>query len=479
MSGTTVHAIVSDGKGGIPYPLSRKGFIAYSPNCGTKWGTAKVTYRYLVENPNYDEDEDPFRYMAWDGNYQPFSKTSKVFKVYVASVSGATEKSDTGDGSQSNPYTCLNSALHALQPPIQSKYSFYSKRYNKAYIFGCFCGEVVVQIVLTGVVDYTLSYSVDWIDRLIITGDSDTEFDIRNVCDVMAISPKITVQNCTIRGSENYDRGRSSMETVFENCKVSSPFGVGTSANTLLYNSQFHTPVGASYIQLQYLYGSSVYLENGVGEGVVFGFRSVNACQNLIRFTEKSVFGYRGDIIGSTITSYSYNSDCTIEGDIINSSITHTLYMDTYDYFSAVFIGIRNIYNSNITGTATIQIDEEEGIDVDSVTMILGGGGSRVIEDSQISFTVSHYADYHDYDPRYIKYFRAYVFNDVGNSAFKNVIISGSLASPSSLPVRYAYRLCWAGDAGPDFVVTGGHAFSRIEYVSDPSLSDPCPVDPY
>lgn len=460
----SVRAIVPDGRGGIPCGY-RAPIITYSRANGANWDTANVTYYYFLLTP---EEE----YLAWDGLYQPFSKTSKVFRFYVDSVSGATEGSDTGDGSQSNPYTCLNSVLHALQPDIHSAYSV-SKRHKKAAALGCFCGETIVQIVITGVVNYSLSYFPTWIDRLIITGNGDTEFDLRNVNAMPVLAGDVNIQNCTIRESGNAAiRG---YRTVFDNCEVHSPRGAN--GYTLLYNSQFYAAVGASSVQLGYLYGSGVYLENGVGDGVSFDIHAVNACQNLIRFTAKSSFSY-GDIIGSTITSYSYNSTCMFDGDIINSSITHTEYMDTYDDDFSMVIGyLGNVYNSSIAANAIIQADDHGVLPHYPVFLILDTS-SRIIEDSQITFNVSHDAN-PDYDEHSYESLNAYVFADVANSAFKNAVIRGSLSSPALLPVQYRYRLCWAADKGSDFVAVGGSAFSRIEHVSDPSLSWPCPVDPY
>lgn len=288
----SLKAIVTDGRGAILRDgLWRRGrIITYSPECWKPWkgGDEVVVHEFRAQ------DEDDFMLYPWDENGDLYEKTVKTaFTIYVDSTPGASEESDTGDGTSSNPFSCLNSALHFLEPPSFSE----TRRVSKALATGCYCGGTpVVKIILTGKVDYACTHTIVWA-HVYIEGRDGAEFEVKSDYGYNWRFGD-TLKNCTVRVTGNEYYGHEYRPPVLENCRFYSSYGFGLPAlefmvDVLLFESEFHLTYAGSEedIWLGFLYESAIYIEAGFPPPStdpeeydhVFWIGGVNSCHNFYR----------------------------------------------------------------------------------------------------------------------------------------------------------------------------------------------------
>jgi len=302
----SLKAIVTDGRGAILRSGGR--IVTYSPECWKQW---KGGDEVVVHEFRSRDEDDLFNLYPWDETGDLYEKMVKTaFTIYVDSVPGATEESDTGNGTADHPFSCLNSALHFLEPPSFSE----TNRVTKALATGCFCGGTpVVKIILTGKVDYERTHRSSW-ERVYIEGRNGAEFEVGSDEDWRFGD---TVANCriTVSGDER-DYGFYA-PAIFENCEIYSAFGLGRDEDEdyrnefLLYNSEFHLTTngdgeyGDSY--LGFMYNSNIYIEPGPPPDPdpevinhVFYLRGANSCRAFYKSDRKAKI-YCNEVINSTI----------------------------------------------------------------------------------------------------------------------------------------------------------------------------------
>lgn len=433
--------------------------------------------------------------------------TERMIKIYVDSVSGATEETDTGDGSEENPFRCLCSAFRYLEPTRRND----GMITNRVYVYpsekliGCCQGWPYpsVQIILTGVVDYEIPYKSDYLNKLVITGDGNTELRCPLGKTMFKIEFFCYIQNCkiTASGANTYFSERS---LLFDNCKIRC-----TNHGGMLEEDFWNTGHGDFYfceIQIDggvftssnnhqdKMYASTLKYKNSARE---LHLIAVDSCPNLL--DEETDIDYLG-------IEYLYRSTLQTNVQVLNvQNVTKqcTINIDTtYDsnfdfhdyYFSNIhsstiacifrnengvyfpYIGTGDVYDSTITYSVIIT----GNIDGGPYGYMFSQGA--IIENSSFSGSIDmSEAACTTPEPDWYIYSTVYALSAVNDCAFKDVTISGELTIPSSISAsEYLFQMCWVmyyEDEG--FVHEGGGAFGRIAYASNPSMIEQCPMDPY
>ena len=147
-----VYPIVPDARGGMIFAAETVGETNLSPII-----TRNAAY---WDGRIFDFDIHTFVGDGADGSRTceigpKVTVNMKGVRLYVNSVSGATEASDTGDGTAEKPFSCFNSALRWLE---RSLHGLETEIQYLAATTGCSCSDrnFGVQIYLTGVVDYQI-----------------------------------------------------------------------------------------------------------------------------------------------------------------------------------------------------------------------------------------------------------------------------------------------------------------------------------
>lgn len=213
----TVYPIVPDARGGMIFSAKEEGI---------ETDLAPI----ITRNPAYwDGRIFDFELHTFVGDGADWQRTCEIgpkvtvnmrgVRLYVNSVSGATEASDTGDGTEENPFSCFNSALRWLE---RSLHGLETEIQYLAATTGCSCSDrnFGIQIYLSGVVDYPIipTFAAPRFPAIQVVGNGRAE--IRTAGDTLQDWGFYRgFKKCLIE-AENFNQSISGYPPVYDGCEI-------------------------------------------------------------------------------------------------------------------------------------------------------------------------------------------------------------------------------------------------------------------
>lgn len=234
-----VYPIVPDARGGMIFSAKEQGAESPAPII-----TRNAAY---WEGRIFDFDVPTFvgDGADWQRTCEIGAKVTvnmRGVRLYVNSVSGATESSDTGDGTEENPFSCFNSALRWLE---RSLYRLRTEIQYLAATTGCSCSDrnFGIQIYLSGVVDYPiihLSFGPRFpAIQVVGNGRAEIRTGVEGLQDWVFYRD---FKNCLIE-AEWFGLFTSGYPTVYENCEIHALSGDSEYAPSIFSNCDIYLEV--------------------------------------------------------------------------------------------------------------------------------------------------------------------------------------------------------------------------------------------